>query len=95
MKNDIVRVVLGAALAIGLMLPMGISTSADRDWGAPCRNRLESARAKLEHDASRYGPDSPRVNRDRERLESARQWCRDHRADWDHSRFDVGIYLRK
>jgi hypothetical protein len=23
-----------------------------------------------------------------------RQWCRDHHADWDHSKFDVGIYIK-
>jgi hypothetical protein len=27
-------------------------------------------------------------------MDSDRQWCRDHHADWDHSRFDIGIYFR-
>jgi hypothetical protein len=27
-------------------------------------------------------------------MNSDRQWCRDHHSDWDHSRFDVGIYFR-
>jgi len=95
MRNYIVRIAIGAALALGLTLPMGIATQADKDWSAPCRQRLEDAKAKLDHDSARHGPDSPQVNRDRDRLERARQWCRDHHADWDHDRFDVGIYLRK
>jgi hypothetical protein len=27
-------------------------------------------------------------------MDSDRQWCRDHKAEWDHNRFDVGIYFR-
>jgi hypothetical protein len=42
----------------------------------------------------RHGNDSPQVNRDVNRMDSDRQWCRDHHSDWDHSRFDVGIYFR-
>jgi hypothetical protein len=34
------------------------------------------------------------VDRDIDKLEADRQWCRDHHADWDHSRFDVGIYIK-
>jgi hypothetical protein len=26
-------------------------------------------------------------------MDADRQWCRDHKADWDHSMFDVGIYF--
>jgi len=94
MKKHIIRIALGAALAVGLTLPVGIATHADRDWGSACHQRLENARAKLDHDAARHGNDSPQVRHDRDRLETARQWCRDHHADWDHSRFDVGIYLK-
>ena len=94
MKN-IAKIILGSALAIGLTLPMGISTSADRDWGPACRNRLESARAKIDRDVARHGENSRQVERDRERLEEARQWCRSHHSDWDHGRFDIGVYLRK
>jgi hypothetical protein len=93
MKN-IAKIILGSALAIGLTLPMGISTSADRDWAPACHNRLESARAKIDHDVARHGEHSPQVDHDRAKLEEARQWCRDHHADWDHSRFDVGVYLK-
>jgi hypothetical protein len=95
MKNNIVKIILGSALAIGLTLPVGISTSADKDWGPACRNRLESARAKVEHDVARHGENSPQADHDRAKLEEARQWCRDHHSDWDHDRFDVGVYIRK
>jgi hypothetical protein len=30
-----------------------------------------------------------------DRLDDARRWCRQHRADWDHDRFDFGVYIRK
>jgi hypothetical protein len=26
-------------------------------------------------------------------MDQDRQWCRDHHSDWDHTRFDVGIYF--
>jgi hypothetical protein len=95
MNGNIVKVILGAAVAIGLTLPMGISTSADKDWGAPCRARLDSAKGKLDHDIARHGSDSRQADHDRDQLEAARQWCRDHHADWDHATFDVGVYLRR
>jgi hypothetical protein len=95
MKGHLMKIVLGAALAAGLTLPMGMSTFAAPDDGAACRSRLESARAKIDHDAARHGENSPQVDHDRAKLEQARQWCRDHHSDWDHDRFDVGIYLRK
>jgi hypothetical protein len=27
-------------------------------------------------------------------MEATRNWCRNHRAEWDHSRFDIGVYFR-
>jgi hypothetical protein len=26
-------------------------------------------------------------------MESDRQWCRDHKSDWDHSKYDIDIYM--
>jgi hypothetical protein len=26
-------------------------------------------------------------------MDKSRQWCRDHKADWDHDRFDLSFYL--
>jgi hypothetical protein len=28
-------------------------------------------------------------------MDDARRWCREHRADWDHDRFDFGVYIRR
>lgn len=94
MKKNLVRIVLGAALAVGLTLPMSTASFADRDWTATCHQRLEHDKARLDHDVARYGPDSRRADRDRDRLADNRQWCRDHHTDWDHSRFDFGIYIK-
>jgi alkanesulfonate monooxygenase SsuD/methylene tetrahydromethanopterin reductase-like flavin-dependent oxidoreductase (luciferase family) len=92
MKKNFVRILLGGALAVGLTLPLSMPAFADHN--SDCRARLESARARLDHDSGKYGPDSRRVDRDRDRLEEARHWCRDHHSDWDHSIFDVGVYVR-
>jgi hypothetical protein len=27
-------------------------------------------------------------------MNATRQWCREHKADWDHEHFDIGIYFR-
>ena len=94
-KQFLSRVILTAALGGGLLLSSAaVPALADRDWTNDCHKRLEDARARLDHDAVRFGEHNPRVDRDRDRLEDARRWCRDHHADWDHSRFDVGIYIR-
>jgi hypothetical protein len=91
-KIKFARAGLGLALAASFGLTV---TSALADNHAECVKRLESAKAKIDHDAARHGPDSPQVDHDRVKMEEARQWCRDHKEDWDHSQFDVGIYLRK
>ena len=33
------------------------------------------------------------MSRDVAKMETDRQWCRDHKAEWDHNRFDGGIYI--
>ena len=88
------RVVLTTALAGGLFLAVGSPLNAEPDYGNACHGRLENDRARIDHDAARHGNDSPQLNRDVNRMDSDRQWCRDHHSDWDHSRFDVGIYFR-
>ena len=89
------RMALTTALAGGLLLTVGAPARADRDWNKSCHDRLEADRARIDKDAAKRGDHSPQVNRDVQRMDSDRQWCRDHKADWDHGRFDVGIYLRK
>lgn len=94
-KQFLGRVILTAALGGGLLLSSAaVPLMADRDWTNDCHKRLEDAKARLDHDAARFGEHNPRVDHDRDRLEDARRWCRDHHADWDHNRFDVGIYIR-
>jgi hypothetical protein len=95
MKNNRAwtRLVLTTALATGLLFGVGAAARADRDWGPDCGRRLEADRAKIDRDAARFGRDSRPVRRDVDRMQTDRQWCKDHHAEWDHNRFDTGIYL--
>lgn len=94
MRKQMIRGLVGAALLIGLTVPVGIATAAPDD-AAACRQRLDDAKAKIDKDAARHGENSSQVEHDRVKMDEARQWCRDHKADWDHSQFDVGIYIKK
>jgi hypothetical protein len=86
------RLILTTALAGGLLFAAG-PARADHDWGADCHRRLEADRARIDHDVDRFGKDSRAVRHDVDRMQSDRQWCRDHKAEWDHDRFDTGIYI--
>jgi hypothetical protein len=89
------RIILTTALGSGLLLASAaVPARADRDWSGDCHKRLEEARAKLDRDIARHGERSREVERDRDRMEDARRWCRDHHADWDHDRFDEGDHRR-
>lgn len=90
--NKFIRLSLMAALAVGITLP--VAGTARADEAADCRARLQAAKDKIDRDAAKYGEHSAKVDHDVAKLEEARQWCRDHKADWDHSLFDVGIYVR-
>jgi len=81
MKGKIARVTLGLALAMTFMLPAAQMTFADHDhdFKEDCHRRLESDRAK--------------IDRDVDKLQADKQWCHDHKSDWDHDRFDIGIYV--
>jgi len=94
MKAQMTRLALGAVLAFAVTLPVGTATFGDRDWASDCHKRLEADRARIDRDSARHGEHSPQVGRDVDRMDADRQWCRDHHADWDHSRFDVGIYFK-
>lgn len=89
-----IRFLLMGALAVGLTLPLCGAARADHDWGETCHQRLQNAKAKIDRDSERYGEHSRKVDRDVEKLEQERAWCRNHKADWDHNLFDVGIYIR-
>lgn len=93
-KTYLIRIVMSGLFAAGLLLATGKPASADRDWGPSCRDRLEAARAKIDRDAARHGQNSPQVRHDVDKMEDVRHWCRDHHADWDHSRFDIDLYIR-
>ena len=90
------RGLLPLSLASGFasFLLLAVPARADRDWSGDCHKRLEEARAKLDRDIARHGERSREVERDRDRMEDARRWCRDHHADWDHDRFDEGDHRR-
>ena len=95
MKKQIwMRLVLGAALVGGVALVASAPANADPDYSNSCHQRLNSDKARIDHDAHRHGNNSPQVNHDVDRMDRDRQWCRDHHSDWDHSSFDVGIYFR-
>jgi hypothetical protein len=95
MKNNRAwtRLILTTTLAAGLVFGVGAAANAQRNWGPDCSRRLEADRARIDRDAARHGKDSPAVRHDVDRMQTDRQWCRDHKAEWDHNRFDTGIYL--
>ena len=87
------RVLLTTALAGGLVFAVGTPLRADHDYTNSCKSKLQSDKERIDRDAARHGNDSRQVNSDVARMDTDRQWCRDHKADWDHSTFDVGIYF--
>lgn len=89
-----IRFVLMGVLAVGLTLPLCGAARADHDWSDSCHQRLNDAKARIDRDAAKYGEHSRQVDHDVARLDQQRAWCRDHKADWDHNLFDVGIYIR-
>ena len=89
-----IQFIAGAALALAITLPTGRAAFGDRDWGPDCNKRLEADKARIDRDAAKHGEHSRAVDNDVAKLDSDRQWCRDHHADWDHSKFDVGIYIK-
>jgi hypothetical protein len=96
MKGKIARVTLGLALAMSFMLPAAQMTFADhdRDFKEDCHRRIESDRARVDREAAKHGEHSRQVDRAVDKLQSDKQWCRDHKADYDH-KFDIGIYVHR
>jgi len=92
MKKQMIRLAVGSALAIAFTLSAAHVTLGDvRD---DCHRKLEADRARIDHDAAKHGDHSRQVARDVDRMDADRNWCREHHADWDHTRFDVGIYIK-
>jgi len=92
-ENVCIRLILSIAMVGGLLLGFGTSSLADGDHREACARRLESDRTRIDSDVIRYGDSSRQVGRDITRMDKSRRWCRDHRADWDHARFDLSFYL--
>ncbi len=90
-----IRMALTTVLAGGLLLVVGAPARADRDWREDCHRKLEADRGRIDRDAARHGEHSRQVDHDVQRMDADRKWCRDRKADWDHDRFDIGIYIRK
>jgi hypothetical protein len=86
------RVALTCALAAGLTLTLGNAARAD-DFKDECHRKLEADRARIDRDAARHGEQSHQVAHDVAKMDETRRWCRDHKADWDHDRFDIGVYF--
>jgi TonB family protein len=45
----------------------------------------------MDQDAEKHGVHSRQVDADIGRMNDDRNWCRQHRAEWDHTCFDVGV----
>src|SRR5271167_1067720 len=69
---------LTTALAGGMLFAVGSTARADRDYGPDCARRLEADRARIDRDAAHFGEQSHQVDRDVARMDTDRQWCRDH-----------------
>ena len=85
--------VLTSALAGGLVLAVGGTARADRDWKEDCNRRLDADRARIDRDVARHGEHSRQVDSDVNRMQEDRQWCKDHKADWDHDKFDISLCI--
>ena len=86
------RKVMSVALGGVLVMTAGASAFArDRDYTPACRDRLNADKARIDRDAHRFGEHSRQVDRDVDRMEGDRKWCRDHKAEWDHNIFDFGL----
>jgi len=84
-KNVLGRVVLTCTIAGGLLLAVGTAPAgAARNDEQDCHSRVEKAQLDVDRDASRHGQSSHQVAADLRRLDSAREWCAKHHADWDH-----------
>lgn len=89
------RMVFTSVLAGGLVLAVASTSRADKDWKDDCHRRLEADRARIDRDIHRHGEHSRQVDNDVAKMDATRQWCRDHKSDWDHEHFDIGIYLHR
>ena len=91
-KNILGRALLTCTMAGGLMA-VSTPARADRNDDEECRDRVAKAETDVDRDAAKHGERSSQVSGDLKKLDSAREWCAKHHADWDHSRDkDYGRY---
>ena len=86
-KSFLGRAILSCAMAGGLLIAVGgVPMHARPDDHAECQNRIAKVQADLDRDAAKHGQGSHQVRDDLKKLDSEREWCAKHHADWDHSR---------
>lgn len=90
-ENWFSRLALCCALAGGMALTT--ASFAHADMRNDCNHRLDVDRARIDRDVSHHGEHSRQVEKDVARMDSDRQWCRDHKVDWDHDRYDRDNYM--
>lgn len=95
MRRSVLKVGFGIVLGTSILLAAGNTALADKDYNPACRDRLNGDKARIDRDAKRFGETSKQVDRDRDKMDADRKWCRDHKADWDHNIFDLDIYIKK
>jgi len=95
LHGRVVKIALGTVLGGVALLAAGSPAMADRDYAPGCRDRLNSDKFRLDRDAKRFGEHSRQAERDRDKMEADRNWCRSHHPDWDHKIFDMDLYIRK
>jgi hypothetical protein len=86
-KNFLRRALLTCTLAGGLVMAVGTAPiHAARNDNDDCQNRIAKAQADIDRDAGKHGQRSHQVRDDLKKLDSEREWCAKHHADWDHSK---------
>lgn len=86
-KNFLGRALLTCTMAGGLLMAVAMAPvhAAPNDNDA-CRDRVAKAQGDVDRDAAKHGQDSHQVKDDMKKLDSERDWCAKHHADWDHSK---------
>jgi hypothetical protein len=93
-KGRIFRFALAGAFTVALF-SMSAPAWADKDYKSACQDRLNADRYRINEDSKRRGENSPQVQRDVEKMDKDREWCRSHQVEWDHGLYDEGIYRKK
>lgn len=86
-KNLLGRALLTCTMAGGLLMAVGTAPlRAATNDNDDCRDRIAKAQADVDRDAAKHGEGSHQVKNDLKKLDSEREWCAKHHADWDHGK---------